>query len=108
MLQRALLLERLRAFDDALGELARLEAKYPSGVSAPERAALEARIHLLRNDPRAAAQAILRVRFEGRSRALENRRVEVVNALSKIDPVLAEKLMKGSSASGNTSSEANR
>lgn len=108
MLQRALLFERLQLPNAALSELRRLQGAYPQGVSAPERAALAAKIYLAKKDPQKAAQVIIDVQFEGYSRALENRRVEVARALEELDPQLAEKLMKASSASSDHSSEANR
>lgn len=108
MLQRALLFEKLQLPNAALSELARLQSSHPRGVSAPERAALAAKIYLAKNDPRRAAQVILDAHFEGYSRALENRRAEVARALEEIDPQLAEKLMKASDASSDHSSEANR
>lgn len=94
MLQRALLYVELKDYTSALTELSRLEQQHPRGVSAPERAALAAKIYLHRDDPRAAARALLDAKFDGRSRAFELRKSEVIEALQAIDPALADQLKK--------------
>jgi hypothetical protein len=92
MMQRALLYVELKDYSSALNELTRLEAQYTSGVSAPERAALAAKIYLERGDARAAAKVLLEAKFDGRSRVFELRRREVARVLEDSDAALANKL----------------
>jgi hypothetical protein len=93
LLRRAQILTANHMNDDALIALAAAQARFPRGTLAPERAVLEAKIHLAREDAGAAANALDRVK-DDRTLAVLQARVEVAEALAGVAPLRARALVE--------------
>jgi hypothetical protein len=77
---------------EALSSLEAAKRRFPGGSLLPERSVLEARLHLERNDPAAAADAIERTGGD-RTLAVLRARVEVAEALLSSSPARAKSLV---------------
>lgn len=78
--------------DQAFGALHTAAARFPHGMLTPERAVLEAQLHLARGDARAASKALERI-GDRRTLAMSRARVEVAEALLAVSPARAIRLV---------------
>ena len=92
LLRQAHLHVDLDEISSALTKLAAGERRFAGGALAPERSALEARLHMKAGRIQTAARALERVPDAASSLAIARMRVEVAEALLEVNPARARRL----------------